>query len=322
MDLSTSDADRLSMFGTVLFPEEAEEPILAPPVRAAMLEWLQETWASDELKDVGLTPRRRAMFKGAPGTGKTTLAHHMAARLGLPMLKVRAEKVQSQYVGESAIKVGQLFDAVDAAGSPMVLFFDEFDSLASKRMDSGRNQVGEQDHNHMVNVLLASFDRYAGFVVAATNYGERVDEAIWRRFEIHIEIALPGAKERRHILERYLKPFVLPEEHLNALSDSLATASPALIRQMAEHIKRQIVVGPKAGWPMDRGAVFARMVTSVAPHPDLGKPRLWSHGPDDVAIRHLPWPLKRALADYPAEQSPVEVPTVVPLRRGRKGGEE
>ncbi len=72
------------------------------------------------------TPRRRAMFKGAPGTGKTTLAHHMAARLGLPMLKVRAEKVQSQYVGESAIKVGRLFDLVQSVDSPMVLFFDEF----------------------------------------------------------------------------------------------------------------------------------------------------------------------------------------------------
>ena len=321
MELSASDINRLSMFGTVLFPDEAEEPILAPAVRTAMLEWLEETWASDELQEVGLTPRRRAMFKGAPGTGKTTLAHHMAARLGLPMLKVRAEKVQSQYVGESAIKVGQLFDAVDAAGSPMVLFFDEFDSLGSKRMGSGRNQVGEQDHNHMVNVLLANFDRYAGFVIAATNYGDRIDEAIWRRFEIHIEIELPGAKERRHILERYLKPFVLPEENLLALSEALASASPALIRQMAEHIKRQIVVGPKAGWPMDRSAVISRMVTSVAPHPDLGKPRLWSHKQDDVAIRHLPWPLQRSLADYPKIDEPTGATSVVPLRRGRRGEE-
>lgn len=321
MDLSTSDANKLSMFGTVLFPDEAEEPILAPAVRAAMLEWLQETWAADELKEVGLTPRRRAMFKGAPGTGKTTLAHHMAARLGLPMLKVRAEKVQSQYIGESAIKVGKLFDTVEAVGSPMVLFFDEFDSLGSKRMGGGRNEVGEQDHNHMVNVLLANFDRYAGFVIAATNYGDRIDEAIWRRFEIHIEIELPGAKERRHILERYLKPFMLPEEHLMALSEALATASPALIRQMAEHIKRQIVVGPKAGWPMDRNTVIARMVTSVAPHPDLGKPRLWSQGPADVAIRHLPWPLQRSLSDYPQVEQSDAVTSVVPLRRGRWGEE-
>lgn len=73
----------LADFGEVLQPAEAQEPILARPVRASLIEWLTEIWAAKELEEVGLEPRRRALFHGAPGTGKTTLAHHLAARLGL-----------------------------------------------------------------------------------------------------------------------------------------------------------------------------------------------------------------------------------------------
>lgn len=315
MQLSPQLQD-LTSFGPILMPDEAEEPILAKPVRGALLEWLTEIWAKDELADVGLIARKRAIFHGAPGTGKTTLAHHIAARLGLPMLKVRAEKLQSQYISASGILIGKLFDAL-AKAPPMFLFFDEFDSLAAKRMNSGHNQTGEQDHNHTVNVLLASFDRYDGFIVAATNFGERVDEAVWRRFEIQICLDVPGDGERREIIKRYLAPFVLPARSLEHLSGAFETASPALIRQACEHIKRQIVVGPKASWDMGKGAVFSRLIASVQPHPELGKPRLWSHGADDLGVRNLPWPLAKSLDAYPADepQDGGASPVVVPLRR-------
>lgn len=295
----------LDQFGDLFLPDEAAEPILARPVRAALMEWLTEIWAEEELKAVGIKPRRRAIFDGAPGVGKTTLAHHLAARLGLPMLAVRPERVISKWVGETGQNLGALFDGaaagLDVAGgghTPIVLFLDEFDALSRQRRRG--EQASDDSRNEEVNTLLQRLEQHAGFVIAATNFGEHIDQAIWRRFDIHLTLELPGPGERERILARYLDPFGLPKASLTTLADALETASPALIRALCENIKRQIVIGPKLNLDMRRDEVVDRVLASCHPHPDLGKPRLWSLGSQDAAVKHMPWPLPLA-ADLPAE---------------------
>jgi SpoVK/Ycf46/Vps4 family AAA+-type ATPase len=281
-------------FSELVEPEEAMEPILARPVRGALLEWLTEIWAKDELAAVGLVERRRALFAGAAGTGKTTLAHHLAARLGLPMAIVRPDDIHGRYFGTGTASIKRIFDAAESFDRPLVLFFDEFDTAAQKRMHSGINPAVEHDHNAMINTLLARLDAYAGFVIAATNRADAIDEAVWRRFEIQITIALPGAFERERILARYLAPYGLPAAALSALGEAFETATPALMRGFCEGVKRQLVVGPKCGWDMRRDAVIERLLASVHPHPDLGNPRLWTLGTRDQAVRGMPWPLPLA----------------------------
>lgn len=283
---------KLEDFGEVFEPQEAAEPILAKPVRLALLEWLTEVWAEEELKAVGITPRRRALFDGPPGVGKTTLAHHLSARLGLRMLAVRPERLISKYVGETGERIGEMFDLAADKDDPIVLFLDEFDAYSRQRRRS--EQASDDSRNEEVNTLLQRLEQHTGFLIAATNFGAHVDQAIWRRFDIHISLELPGQPERERILARYLTPYGLPKRPLAELATSFETASPALIRQFCENLKRQLIIGPKLKYDMRRDSVIGRLIATVKPHPDLGLPRLWSEGERDHAVKTMPWPLKLA----------------------------
>lgn len=305
-------ADDLATFGQLLEPSEAIEPILARPVRNGLLEWLTEIFAETELRALDIGPRKRAIFDGPPGVGKTTLAHHLAARLGLPLLAVRPETLIDKWVGSTGRNIGKLFDLAAAGlgadsegkgGTPVVLFLDEFDAIGHARR-AGTESGAEDERNSFVNTLLQRLEQYDGFVIAATNFGGHVDPALWRRFDMHITLELPGPFEREQILKRYLAPFGLPRHSLKLLAEGFETASPALIRQFCEHLKRTIVIGPRLGQDMRAEAVFERVVATVQPHPELGRPPIWARAENDHArdraVASLPWPLPLA-ADLPAE---------------------
>lgn len=304
----------LSDFGDVLMPDQAMEPILARPVRNALLQWLTEIWAADELDEVGLMPRRRALFFGAPGTGKTTLAHHLAARLGLPMLAVKSETIVDCWLGSTGRNIGSLFAAAKSEG-PCILFIDEFDALAPKRQQSARD--AQQERNAAVNTLLQRIEGHDGIIIAATNFSADIDPAIWRRFDIQIELALPGPDERRRILARYLYPYGMPIAALAELSEGMSTASPSLIRQFCESLKRNIVLGDRLGWDMRRAQTVDRILSGLQPHKDLGKPRVWALGSEDRAIDMMPWPLPLAADVVEEAQAPDPSATnIIPMTSG------
>lgn len=279
----------------VLRPEDAEPPVLARPVRSAVHHWVVELNCADELAAVGVKPRKTALFSGPPGCGKTTLAHHIAARMGVPLVLVEMPALRSKYIGQTGEQVHALFRDVGRQPDACILFLDEFDAIASTR---GESQGSGREHNAIVAALLQMIDSYSGLLIAATNMADHIDPAIWRRFGMQLTVDLPDDEARWAILKRYLSPFVLPDEDLDTLVAVTSGATPALLQQLMEGIKRTLVVGPRIGQSVaEARETIARVVAAVAPHPDLTPiPALWSEAWALETAGGIAWPPTRPAA--------------------------
>lgn len=283
---------RLGGMAQVLYPQEAEEPILARPVRSAVFGWLAELNAVAELKKVGIKPRASALLSGPPGCGKTTLAHHLAARLGIPMVSVGAENLLAKYLGESEANVAKLFDALESTKERCVVFLDEIDSIGSKRTDTSGDSGGAGSaRNSTLTVLLRRLEQFNGILIAATNRADALDPALWRRFGMQLEVDLPDDEARFAIIKRYLSPFTLPDEAIDLLNDLTAGAAPSLLRQVMEGVKRALVLGERIRMPADDPVTtFAAIIAANRPHPDYDLPPLWDDPASVHQLAELPWP--------------------------------
>jgi MoxR-like ATPase len=280
---------RYGKYGELVFPAEATAPILTRPVRGALQQWMLEMSSAAELKRVGLRPRQRALLSGPPGCGKTTLAHHVAARVGLPMLVVQSSDIISKWVAQTGEQIGKLFREGRRDKGGVALFFDEFDSIAHKR--KGGDTSASVEQNNIVIALLQEIDRFDGMLFAATNMAREIDPAVWRRFQMQIEIGFPGALERFAIVRMYLAPYAADDETITAIADCFDGASPALIREGCESIKRALVLGPKLKLATELPAILARFAASAAPAEGMPVPALW----EDAAtcadrLTSAPWP--------------------------------
>jgi SpoVK/Ycf46/Vps4 family AAA+-type ATPase len=170
-------------------------------LRRVLLEYRQQR----RLRDHDLQPRRKLLFVGAPGTGKTTAAAAMAAELHIPLLVARLEGIITKFMGETAAKLRTIFDAMTIRAG--VYLFDEFDALGTRRNQA--NDVGE------IRRVLNSFlqflekDTSESLVIAATNHPELLDRALFRRFDDIIEFAAPNQELAEALMKNRLANFEL-----------------------------------------------------------------------------------------------------------------
>ena len=149
----------------------------------------------------------KALFSGAPGTGKTMCAEVIAHALGYDLYKVDLSSVVSKWVGETEKNLREVFDA--AEGGTSVLLFDEGDALFGSRGDT--NNAQDKYANQEVSYLLQRLEAFEGCVIITTNLQENIDEAFLRRFGAVVEFPFPTAAERARLWER-----ALPDEAFRA----------------------------------------------------------------------------------------------------------
>ncbi|OAD59072.1 Peroxisome assembly factor 2 [Eufriesea mexicana] len=152
------------------------------------------------------------LLYGPPGTGKTLLAKAVATEYQLHFLSVKGPEVLNMYVGQSEKNVRQVFERARAA-APCIVFFDELDSLAPNRGQSG-DSGGVMDR--VVSQLLAEMDGLDSsssiFIIGATNRPDLIDPALLRpgRFDKLLYVGIHSDRDSQlNVLKALTRKFKL-----------------------------------------------------------------------------------------------------------------
>jgi hypothetical protein len=170
------------------------------------------------------------------------------------------------------MNIGKLFDALSSSPHKAILFMDEIESMVPDRGLAGSNQSYQQE----TTVMLRRFEQYEGVAIGATNKPDLIDTAMWRRFNLHTEIGLPGEDERWAIIKRYSLPFELSVAAYDLLTEATPGASPAMLEDLMTGMKRALVLNPLMGMSIDRpDKVLVSAVMAHKPPPEIQEPPLW-----------------------------------------------
>jgi len=171
-----------------LTPERSlDSLVLADSILGQLRELVEEQHRAELLHAHSLSPRHRVLLAGPPGNGKTSIAEALAFELMVPLIVVRYESLIGSYLGETSVRLKELLDY--ARTRRCVLFFDEFETLGKERGDT--HETGEI--KRVVSSLLLQLDDLPDYVVvvAASNHPELLDRAVWRRFQVRLDIPVP-----------------------------------------------------------------------------------------------------------------------------------
>ena len=139
--------------------------VLADQIRRV----IREQRHAGRIVEHGLSPRRKLLLTGPPGTGKTMTASVLAGELGLLLCQVRLDRLITRYMGETAAKLRQIFDVTSRTRG--VYFFDEFDAIGAhrgipndvgeiRRVLNSFLQMIEQDRSHSIRAPEVDVDLY------------------------------------------------------------------------------------------------------------------------------------------------------------------
>ena len=199
---------------------------------------IREQRHAGRIVERGLAPRRKLLLTGPPGTGKTLTASVLAGELGFPLLQVRLDGLITKYMGETAAKLRQIFDATTRTRG--VYFFDEFDAIGSQR--GLTNDVGEI--RRVLNSFLQMIEQDCShsLVVAATNHPRILDPALFRRFDDVLHYELPDRAQIARLLRVRLSPAAVKRVRWRTLADLAGGLSYAEVARASDEVLKDALI--------------------------------------------------------------------------------
>ncbi|MHA8105072.1 AAA family ATPase [Aquirufa nivalisilvae] len=235
---------------------DLRDMVLAPNVNDALIKLIREQKNWELLKKHNLSPRRKLLLTGLPGTGKTMTAQAIAGELGLSVYIIRLDGLMSKYLGESIAKLRMIFDAMEQHRA--VYLFDEFDSIGSHR-DKGQD-IGEV--KRVLNSFLINIekDNSNSIIVAATNLPESLDKALFRRFDDIVNYPLPDLNQITDTIKKVTRGFSFSKKPnyktLAQLANGLNYSE--ITKACEEAVKEMILSGSNKLNPLEIGMSLSK----------------------------------------------------------------
>lgn len=188
-------------------------------------------------KDNDLEVPKGILLTGDPGVGKTMFAKAFANEVNATLFFASGADFAELYVGVGAKRVRNLFRNARMA-SPAIIFIDEFDAIGNRE-----NMGNDTERLSVVNQLLTEMDglnkKQDIFVIATTNYENKIDKALLRpgRIDKKINIPLPDKETRKKIIKKYLGNYVISEDDLETIGLRTQFYSGSSLKNLVDEAK-------------------------------------------------------------------------------------
>lgn len=168
-----------------------EDIILQKNNKEILCQVMKEWHHRVALAQANIPRRSKLFFYGPPGCGKSMSARAIGNELSIPTFIIRYDSVIGAYLGQTASRLREIFHYAET--TPCVLLIDEVDALGKQR--GSLSDVGELDR--IVISLMQELEHSSpkGFIIAASNMPDKMDEALWRRFDAVLSFPKPNKRD-------------------------------------------------------------------------------------------------------------------------------
>ncbi len=186
-----------------IYPAYTWEDLKLPPMEKDMLrqicnhvmyrDKIMEQWDMGKFYAYGNCVS--ALFKGAPGTGKTMAAHVIANELHMALYQVDLSRVLDKYIGETEKRLEEIFAMAEKGN--VILFLDEADALLGKRSEIHSSH--DRYSNNEMAYILQRMEAFDGILLMATNLSSNLEPAMIRRIRYVVNFTMPDRNRRKQI---------------------------------------------------------------------------------------------------------------------------